>query len=191
MFCSSGPLLFLIYINDIILARSLNVSYSALFADDLKSIFIFKKPGHIKSIINKYLDSLTSWLSQWRLKMNAKKCCYTIFSNGGRGDLEFDLKLNSEFIPYNPNPVFLGITFDESLCFHTHFENLRARALSRLNIIKIFSHKSWHLSRKTLTCIYRALIGSIFDYSFFSVANVSENSLGLVQRIQNRAIRCI
>ena len=186
-----GPLLFLIYINDIILARSLNVSYSALFADDLKSIFIFKKPGHIKSIINKYLDSLTSWLSQWRLKMNAKKCCYTIFSNGGRGDLEFDLKLNSEFIPYNPNPVFLGITFDESLCFHTHFENLRARALSRLNIIKIFSHKSWHLSRKTLTCIYRAPIGSIFDYSFFSVAKLSENSLGLVQRIQNRAIRCI
>jgi hypothetical protein len=156
-----GPLLFLIYINDIILARSLNVSYSALFADDLKSIFIFKKPGHIKSIINKYLDSLTSWLSQWRLKMNAKKCCYTIFSNGGRGDLEFDLKLNSEFIPYNPNPVFLGITFDESLCFHTHFENLRARALSRLNIIKIFSHKSWHLSRKTLTCIYRALMGNV------------------------------
>ena len=167
------------------------MSYYALFADDLKSIFIFKKPGHIKSIINKYLESLTSWLSQWRLKMNAKKCCYTIFSNGGRGDLEFDLKLNSEFIPYNPNPVFLGITFDESLCFHKHFENLRARALSRLNIIKIFSHKSWHLSRKTLTCIYRALIGSIFDYSFFTVANVSESSLGLVQRIQNRAIRCI
>ena len=162
-----GPLLFLIYINDIILARSLSVSYSALFADDLKSIFIFKKPGHIKILINKYLESLTNWLSQWRLKMNAKKCCYTIFSNGRREGLEFDLRLNSESIPYNPNPVFLGITFDESLCFNKHFANLRTRALSRLNIIKIFSHKSWHLSNKTLTCIYRALIGSIFDYSFF------------------------
>jgi hypothetical protein len=42
-----GPLL--IYINDVILARSLNVSYFALFADDLKSIFIFRKPGHTKS----------------------------------------------------------------------------------------------------------------------------------------------
>ena len=31
----------------------------------------------------------------------------------------------------------------------------------------------------------------MFDYSFFTVASVSENSLGLVQRIQNRAIRCI
>ena len=114
--------------------------------------------------------------------MDAKKCCYTFFSNGSKGDLDFDLRLNSESISYNPNPVFLGITFDESLCFHKHFENIRVRALSRLNIIKIFAHKSWHLSRKTLTCIYRALIGSIFDYSFFTVVNVSANSSGLVQR---------
>ena len=104
-----------------------------------------------------------------------------------RHGVRFKIKL----VPYNPNPVFLGITFDENLCFNKHFENLRARALSRLNIIKIFSHKSWHLSKKTMTCIYRALIGSIFDYSFFAVTCVSDNSLGLVQRIQNRAIRCI
>ena len=36
-----------------------------------------------------------------------------------------------------------------------------------------------------------ALFKLQFDYSLFTVANVSENSLGLVQRIQNRAIRCI
>ena len=53
-----------------------------------------------------------------------------------KGDLEFDLLLNGESIPYNPNPAFLGVTFDERLCFNMHFENLRTRALSRLNIIK-------------------------------------------------------
>ena len=63
--------------------------------------------------------------------MNAKKCCYTIFSNGSRGDLDFDLRLNSESIPYNSNPVFLGITFDESLCFHKHFENLNITKSSK------------------------------------------------------------
>jgi hypothetical protein len=62
---------------------------------------------------------------------------------------------------------------------------------SCLNIIKIFSHKSWNLTNKTLTCIYRTLFDSIFDYSLFAVACVSETSLGLVQRVQNRAIRCI
>jgi hypothetical protein len=186
-----GPLLFLIYINDIPLSNDLNVSCSALFADDLASIFFYKKSGHIKHKIKAYLQSLVDWLFKWRLKMNAKKCCFTIFAGGNGDRLDFDLLLNGESIPYNPNPVFLRITFDEKLCFNTHFENLRIRALKRLNILRIFSHKSWHINRKTLTNIYSALIGSIFDYSFFSSACISDTSLGLVQRIQNRAIRCI
>ena len=145
----------------------------------------------IKNDIDSYLENLVDWLFKWRLKMNAKKCCYTIYSAGKGDNLEHDLRLNGELIPYNPNPVFLGITFDERLTFNTHFESLRSRALKRLNIIKIFSHRSWHINRKTLTNIYRALIGSIFDYSFFSISCVSKTNLELVQRVQNRAIRSI
>ena len=105
--------------------------------------------------------------------------------------MELDLRLKGDQIPYNPNPVFLWITFDESLCFNKHFANLRVRALKRLNILKIFSHKSWHLNYSTLTNIYRALIGSIFDYSFFSIACVSKTNLELIQKVQNRSIRII
>ena len=85
----------------------------------------------------------------------------------------------------------LGITFDEHLNFNKHYEILRARALKRLNIIKIFSHKSWLLSKASLVRIYGALVGSIFDYSFFTVASVSDTSLRRIQSIQNRSIRCI
>jgi len=42
------------------------------------------------------------------LENERQKCCCTIFSNGGRDGMEFDLIFNSESIPYNPNPVFLG-----------------------------------------------------------------------------------
>ena len=187
-----GPLLFLVYIGDIPLTNAVNISFSALFADDLCALFIFKKKSaKLVKRMRAYLQSLVDWLFKWRLKMNASKCCYTIFSNGGREGFDFDLSLNNELIPYNPNPVFLGITFDEHLCFNTHFANLRARALRRLNIIKIFSHKSWHINKKTLTTVFRALVGSIFDYSFFAVANCSKKNLESVQRIQNRALRCI
>jgi hypothetical protein len=186
-----GPLLFLVFIGDIPLSNSKNVSYSALFADDLSTLFFFKKPGKITKMIKAYLENLVDWLFKWRLKMNASKCCYTIFSSAGRSDMELDLRLKGDHIPYNPNPVFLGIKFDESLCFNKHFENLRVRALKRLNILKIFSHKSWHLNYSTLTNIYRALIGSIFDYSFFSIACVSKTNLELIQKVQNRSIRII
>ena len=124
--------------------------------------------------------------------MNALKCCYTIFTSAknDRGK-RYDIKLEHDNIPYNKNPVFLGVIFDESLCFNKHFVGLRARGIKRLNIIKIFSHRSWYISKQTLIQIYRSLIGSIFDYSFFTIANVSTTNLKSVQRVQNRAIRCI
>ena len=123
--------------------------------------------------------------------MQAKKCCYKIFSGAGKSSVSFKLKLKNDVIPYNKNPVFLGIIFDEYLCFNKHYENLRVRALKRFNIIKIFSYKSWHLNKHTLLNLYRSLIGSIFDYSSFTVSNCSKTSLMSLQTIQNRALRCI
>jgi hypothetical protein len=46
-------------------------------------------------------------------------------------------------------------------------------------------------SKATLVRIYGALVGSIFDYSFFTVASVSDTSLKRIQSVQNRSIRCI
>ena len=39
--------------------------------------------------------------------MNTKKCCYTLYSQGGGNGLDFDLCLNDESIPYNQNPVLI------------------------------------------------------------------------------------
>ena len=96
--------------------------------------------------------------------MNSKKCCYTVFSKDSKNKIEFKLELSDGIIPFNLNPLFLGVTFDERLSFNLHFNNLRNRAFKRLNIIKILCHKSWHL-RSVLVGIYNALIGSIFAYS--------------------------
>ena len=188
-----GPLLFLIYINDIPMAESKHISYSSLFADDLATLFTFKKDKKIiEKKIKGYIKSLVEWLLKWRLKMNASKCGYIVFSNVGTHEkITFNLSLPDGKIPYNHNPIFLGVTFDEHLTFQNHINSLKLRALKRLNIIKILCHKSWHLSKDTLKGVYNALVGSIFTYSFFMAANVSATNLEKLQVIQNRAIRCI
>ena len=58
-------------------------------------------------------------------------------------------------------------------------------------IIKIFSHRSWQLDSNTLKCIYDALIGSIFTYSFFAIARIAKTNMERLQTVQNRAIRSI
>ncbi len=124
--------------------------------------------------------------------MNSSKFSYTIFSNlGSKNKFRFNFKLNDGIIPYDNYPVFLGITFDEFLNFNRHMENLESRARKRLNLIKIFSHKSWHLSHETLKGIYGALISSLFTYSFFTIARIAKTNLERLQRIQNRALRSI
>ena len=121
-----------------------------------------------------------------------KKSCFTVLKKGGWNSVDFDFRVNGERISNNPNPIYLGIIFDENLCFNNHFSKLRERALKRLNIIKIFSHSTWHLSTKTLINIYKSLVGSVFDYLFFYlIASESESSLKLIRTVQNRTIRCI
>ena len=124
--------------------------------------------------------------------MSTPKCSYTVFSNGPYKDKrDFDLRLAGERIPYDPNPKLLGVTLDESLCYKKNAEKIKEKCMSRLNIIKILSHKRWKMSKDTLTSLYRSLIGSVIEYSFFTISEISISTLNYLQSIQNQAIRLI
>ena len=99
--------------------------------------------------------------------------------------------LAGDRIPYNPNPKLLGITRDESLRFKNNAVKIKEKCMSRLNIIKILSHKKWKLSKNTLESLYRSLIGSVIEYSFFTISEISINTLNYLQAIQNQAIKLI
>jgi hypothetical protein len=75
--------------------------------------------------------------------MATKKCQYLLFS--GKNKLaknKMDLKLFNENLPKADNVNFLGIKFDSGLNFNDHFLELKSKFLSRLNIIKVLSHKN-------------------------------------------------
>lgn len=121
--------------------------------------------------------------------MAPSKCNFTVFSKGDKNKFEFEMF--GQKIPYEKTPVSLGIMFDEHLNFKAHVNRLKANCDSRLNIIKILSHKSWKLSPKTLTSIYRCLIGSVLDYSAFIGPRLTEKVAGSVQVVQNTGMRSI
>ena len=184
-----SPLLFTIFINDIPKLNSKNNSYSLLFADDLVSFFIFKKYGKIVTLINYYLKKIEAWLVKWKMKMAPEKCSHTIFSENPGKNQSLTLKLFGKNIPYEKKPLFLGITFDENLCFNSHVEFIRSRCVDRINILKILAQKSWKLNYNTLVNIYKTLIGSIIDYSFFIPVLVSKTNLSRLQVLQNISIK--
>ena len=123
--------------------------------------------------------------------MNVSKCSYSIFCNSANTEKDFVFRLNGQIISRNKNPKFLGVTFDEQLCFNKQVEEIKLKCTSRLNILKIISHPSWKLNKSVLTNIYKALIGSVIDYNFPLLSCFSASSLKDLQVIQNNSVRII
>ena len=82
--------------------------------------------------------------------MPTQKCNYTIYSKENRNKQgKLALKLNDEPIEYEKNQIILGIKFDEALNFGAQIKKIREKCMKAMNIIKILSHKSWLLTKKT------------------------------------------
>lgn len=163
-----SPILFSIYINDIInqpIKHGKISAYSNLFADDLTASGASTSLNSIEKLLNKYLQKLEEWLRLWRLSINANKCQYILFTKNTKDNrFMLDLKLFNENIPRVQSLKFLGITLDSRMSFNKCVEETYDKCLSRLRIIKILSHKSWKLEQKTLINIYKSLIRTIIDY---------------------------
>ena len=141
--------------------------------------------------MNAYLLRVEAWLRRWRLVMPlCNKCFFTVFCRG-QPFKGYKLKLYGEPITYNAHPRFLGVTFDESLCFNENWKIVRARCLKRLNILKIISHRSWGLNIGTIRSVFYCLIRSVFDFRFFAFGLMNDANTTSAQALQNNCIRAI
>ena len=116
--------------------------------------------------------------------MSASKCNYIIFHNGPTRPALLNLNLFGSKIPFDPNPTFLGVTFDERLTFKTYVKNIKSKVQNRLNIIRILSSNYWKLTSTLLLQIYSALVRSITDCLAFAVSLFSREKLDTIQAIQ-------
>ena len=74
-----GPLLFIIYINDIVNTSSV-LNY-VLFADDANLFASHKNLDTLINILNKELDKVSNWLKVNKLSLNIKKTHFILFHN--------------------------------------------------------------------------------------------------------------
>ena len=100
-------------------------------------------------------------------------------------------KLFGEHIPSCDSLKFLGITFDLSLSFKDHIEDIRKKCNYRLNIIKLLANKFYKLTKETLTTLFISLVRSIIDYSTLIIPCISRTLGKLIQATQNTAFRII
>ena len=147
-----GPLLFLVYVND--LPRWIT-SHVFLFADDTKLIqSISTLADHAQ--LQTDLDNLAKWCDAWQLNFNANKCKvihfgWTTHSYGG-----YYLLLDSVDCYKD-----LGILFDTGLKFHQHSSEAAMKANRILTCMK---RGFINLNESVLLRLYKSMVRPILEY---------------------------
>ena len=116
-----GPLLFLLYINDI--HHSSSTPQFLLYADDTAILFSAPSVNQLQVSINSSLPSVATWLNSNRLTLNVKKSTYQLFSI--KSPLpDININIGSSLFSRSKSFMYLGITIDENLKWSSHIKHV-------------------------------------------------------------------
>ena len=185
-----GPLLFLIYVNDI--ANCTNILNLILFADDTS---LFSSDKDLKSLVeknNRELSKLSTWFKTNKLSLNVKKTKCIIFCARNKPLNQYRNNLNiiidGQEIEQVASINFLGVQIDEHLDWKVHIDKVSmkmAKSIGLINKIKSYVSVS---TRRTLYC---SLVLPYIQYCNIVWANCYHTYLDRILKLQKRAVRII
>ena len=132
-----GPLLFIIYIND--LPNCLKHTTPRMFADDTSLTAVGKTFNEAEEIANKNLKNVKAWLSSNKLSLNIAKTEYLLIGSRPkikRIDVQPTVKIDTCPITRVKCAKMLGVEIDEHLNWEKHIECIASKASSGIGALK-------------------------------------------------------
>ena len=185
-----GPLLFLVYINDI--TNCSKLGEFILFADDT-NIFVSgntKKEAYSKA--NLLLRSVHQYMILNKLHINQSKCCYMYFQpnmkNSQDDNSESSLYINCQKVKKVSNTKFLGVHIDDRLNWDCHIKECKRKlnyAIATLYRIKKCIPEGLHEN------LYYTLFESHLAYAISVWGGIADSKLSELDVIQKKCIRIL
>ena len=184
-----GPLLFIIYINDISNACALE---NILYADDAALMLADKNVKKLKRSINQELALLDDWLISNKLTLNLTKTKYMLISNtnvlSAKDRKKFKLTIRKYTIHEVDQFKYLGVILDNKLSWSQHINYL----VTKLSQVAGILYKVRNLlPLKSRIMIYNSLAGSYLNYGTVAWGSATPTALHKLKVVQNRLIRYI
>ena len=157
-----GPLLFLIYIND--LADEITSSYK-IFADDTSLFSKIGNKSYSNFQLNKDLQTISKWAFQWKMLFNPdpiKEAIELCFSHKWDKVVYPPLNFNNNDVQSANGQKHLGVVLDSNLDFNEHVNNKINKCNKPIGIMKKLSLT---LSRNSSLTICKTFVRPILDYT--------------------------
>ena len=182
-----GPLLFLIYIND--LPNSSQFLSFFLFAYDTHIYYESNDLVILMRKVNKELKKVKLWLDSNKLALNVDKTNFVQFHSPRKKLSEYaDLKIGKQFIQRTLYVKFLGVMMDEHLTWRCHTTELSKKLSRTAGILFKVQH---HVPLPILICLYNSLFSSFLNYGISAWGLTYETYLNPLFRLQKKILRAI
>ena len=184
-----GPLLFLIYIND--LPNCSEKLCFKIFADDTNVFASAKDLKTLEHLMNSELVEVKKWCDINKLSINLGKTNFMIIKSSRKKDMEINLNIgNSDgsfhLLERKKCIKYLGVMIDESLTWKYHIAYICSRISRNTGIISKLRH---YLSIQQLKQLYYNLIYPYISYSILAWGSVYKTHIKKIQVKQNHIIR--
>ena len=182
-----GPVLFLIYINDI--SHSSHILKNVLFADDT---CLYASHSDLYSLIdsfNRELVTVNSWLKANKLSLNITKSTYIIFSRRKKVPPDIpNIIIDNVILKRSMDVNFLGINITHNLSWNLHIKYLTSKMNKMRGILYVVRQ---FLNLKSKKLIYYALIYSNLLYGNVIWGKAPKSTIKSLIIGQKKIIRAI
>ena len=186
-----GPLLFLIYIND--LPNCLSSTTPCLYADDTQIFTSSYDALEITNSLNSDLENISDWLTVNKLQSHPSKTKLMVIGsahnlNTKAGAIPGTITINNDIVSHVNSQKCLGVEIDERLSFDIHIEKTCKKVCSGIGALRRIKP---FVPLYSLEALYKSLIQPYFDYCSPLWDTCGKLLKDKLQRLQNRAARVI
>lgn len=178
-----GPLLFLIFINDIVKSIRGNIR---LFADDTILYEIVDDPLLTAIILNIDLSNIYAWSRTWLVDFHPQKTESLVISKKRVKTVHPLLRMGNTNIQEVSSHKHLGLVLSNDMSWSNHINLLHGKALKRLGVLR--RHK-FYLDRRSLNKMYTSFIRPLLEYGNIIWGNCTFENKRVLENIQLDAAR--
>ncbi len=181
-----GPLLFLIFIND--LTSVIDFCDIRMFADDTSLFITVDNREEAAVSLNHDLANVQTWADRWLVSFSPPKTESLIISTKTQLDRHPQLSFMGTPIKEVKEHKHLGITLTQSLRWNKHIDEISNKCTKKLDVMKSLK---WKIDRKSLETIFNSFVLPCMDYGDVLYAGTYDSDLCKLDKILVDAMRIV
>ena len=180
-----GPLLFVIFINDIVEEIQSNIR---LFADDTSLYVLVEDPASAAVKLNADLSKISEWADNWLVTFNPSKTESIVISRKHTKPQHPPLTMYNTTISEVEIHKHLGVVLSSNGQWRAHLDMVKEKAWKRVNVLRSLK---FILDRRSLEILFTTFVRPILEYSDVVWDNLTQAEEYDLEQIQLEALRII